>query len=140
MPTQPGLQLGGGDGVELKAIIPGIADVRVQREFLAQRHTAIELGGKFFAQHDFSGLPGQAGRKCGIRGKIFLFVVSAAEYIEYRVFGFDHVIPQAAAQHIPQVEILELVVFEIRESKYEPFFVQVEIAAQTATNRVRRGS
>ena len=144
LPTKPVLQLGGGSGVELEAVGTGVRDVGVEAELLGEGGAIVDFGVEGFADVDFAGLASDgrpSGRCCsgGDGAEEVLVEVTASKEVEDGGLCFDDVIAEAAADDVAQIEILELVVLEIGETKDEDAVADVEVAADATTDGVGGG-
>src|SRR5205085_12254371 len=154
LPAQPRFQLRGSVNVELRAVIPGVADVGIERKPLTEGRSGGDLPVQLLPYIRLSALPrngglrrgSRRGRRCGIRGNqrvvgiIFLVEAAPAKYVESRVRPLHGVISEPSAKYIAQVQVLKRVGFQIGERENEQSPTQVRVSAHPAANIMSRGA
>jgi hypothetical protein len=144
LPAEPVFQLGRSSGVKLEAVRASVRDVGVEAELFGERGAIVDLGVEGFAQNDFAGLSSNGRRGGGTSGggesaEEVRVVAASCKNIESRGLSIYDVIAQAAADYIPQVEVLKLVVLEVGETKDEELVADVQVAPDATTNGVSGG-
>src|SRR5579872_2370308 len=127
LPTEPFRDVRDGVRIKGEAVFAAVRDVREDFEALVELRARIDGVRPGFAGHDLASLLAEG---------VVVRVVErgAAVDVEGSIFRSDGVIAEAAGENVAQIELLELVVVEIRESVDEEIFRDVEVHANVAAD------
>jgi len=132
VPVQPLVEGGHRRGAEDEAVLARLAQVREDDEALGETEPPRQLGGVVLAQHQL------ARGAVGVHEEVFLVQVAAAEHLEPGDVVLDEVVAGAAAEHQPQVELLERVVLQVRDPEHAEAVRQKDVVARPAVDRLGR--
>src|SRR5260370_26379089 len=129
LPPQPLADLRHGNRVKLSSILPGVRHVRKEIELLGDHRALPRLVHQFFAQRERDESVGYAVRDESRRnrgrsdlrpiGISFVSVVEASKKIYHGGVRLDRVVPETAAVHAAQIEVLQRIAHEVRAHESE---------------------